>query len=66
MKRNSYQEQDGDDDAYDKFQRLVGIESVKKKFDEFSSLAELNHHREKMGQQIGGFSLHSLFINVIN
>lgn len=40
MKRNSYQEQDGDDDAYEKLQRLVVIESVKKKVDEFISLDE--------------------------
>ena len=62
LKQNSYQEQDGDEDAYEKLQRLVGIESVKKKVDEFISLAELNHRREEMGQQTGGFSLHSLFI----
>lgn len=40
MKRNSYQKQDGDDDAYEKLQRLVVIESVKKKVDEFISLDE--------------------------
>ncbi len=40
MKRNSYQEQDGDDDAYEKLQLLVVIESVKKKVDEFISLDE--------------------------
>lgn len=40
LKRNSYQEQDGDDDAYEKLQRLVVIESVKKKVDEFISLDE--------------------------
>ena len=62
LKQNSYQEQDGDEDAYEKLQRLVGIESVKKKVDEFISLVELNHRREEMGQQTGGFSLHSLFL----
>lgn len=58
-----YQNYDGkDEDAYEKLNKLIGIEQVKSQVSEFISIAELNKKRRDQGQANQSFSLHSLFL----
>lgn len=51
-----------DYDAYEKLNKLVGINKVKAQVDEFISMAELNKKRHDQGQKVQPMSLHSLFL----
>lgn len=58
-----YQNHEGkDEDAYEKLDKLIGIEQVKSQVAEFISIAELNKKRCDQGQANQTFSLHSLFL----
>lgn len=58
-----YQNYEGkDEDAYEKLDKLIGIEQVKSQVAEFISIAELNKKRRDQGQANQTFSLHSLFL----
>lgn len=58
-----YQNYSGnDEDAYEKLDKLIGIDQVKKQVAEFISLAELNKKRRDQGQANQNFTLHSLFL----
>ncbi|MDY3005755.1 AAA family ATPase [Anaerococcus sp. AGMB00486] len=53
---------DKDEDAYEKLNKLIGINQVKKQVNEFISMAELNKRRKDQGQRVQSMSLHSLFL----
>lgn len=64
MSQNKYSSVEGhnDDDAREKLQHLIGIQTVKEQVDKFIALVELNQKREEQGNTNGDFSLHSLFL----
>ena len=63
--KGKYQKAENEDDreqAFDRLQKMVGIEKVKEQVNRFISLAELNQRREEQGQMNQDFTLHSLFL----
>lgn len=63
--QGKYQKAENEDDreqAFDRLQKMVGIEKVKEQVNRFISLAELNQRREEQGQMNQDFTLHSLFL----
>lgn len=65
LAQGKYQKAENEDDreqAFDRLQKMVGIEKVKEQVNRFISLAELNQRREEQGQMNQDFTLHSLFL----
>lgn len=63
LAQGKFREEDGKhEDAMERLQKLIGIQSVKEQVSRFISLAELNQRREEQGQENSDFTLHSLFL----
>lgn len=63
LAQGKFQIEDGkSEDAMERLQKLIGIQSVKEQVSRFISLVELNQRREEQGQENSDFTLHSLFL----